>query len=196
MSKTERTKAHIIEKTAGIFNTKGFIGTSLSDMEKATGLTKGSIYNNFKNKDAVALAVFDHNLQLANKLIESEMDKYSTAREQLLAYTEVYLDNVLQRSFPHGGCPMLNTAVEADDTHPELRERAAEAIIDWKNRISFLIRKGVSDGEFRQYINVEQAALTIFATVEGAVMISKVTGKVEYLNMIMGSVRKMIYDLE
>ncbi|MBL6446622.1 TetR/AcrR family transcriptional regulator [Fulvivirga sp. 29W222] len=196
MSKTEQTKAHIIEKTAPVFNTKGFVGTSLSDMEKATGLTKGSIYNNFKNKDAVALAVFDHNLQITNNLIEQEMGKHSSAKEQLLAYTEVYLDNTLQHLFPQGGCPMLNTAVEADDTHPELKGRAAEAVIDWKNKIAFLIRKGVSEGEFREYINVEQAALTIFATVEGAIMISKVTGKVEYLNMIMGSVRKMIYDLQ
>ena len=24
-----------------------------------------------------------------------------------------------------GGCPIMNTAVEADDTHPELRDRAS-----------------------------------------------------------------------
>ena len=61
MSKAERTKQFIVEKTAPIFNMKGYAGTSVNDMMAATGLTKGSIYGNFKNKDDVALAAFDHN---------------------------------------------------------------------------------------------------------------------------------------
>ncbi len=63
MTKAEQTRAFIIEKTAPLFNKKGFEGTSLSDMTTATGLTKGSIYGNFSNKDEVALEVFDYNLQ-------------------------------------------------------------------------------------------------------------------------------------
>ena len=41
MTKAEQTKAFIIERVAPIFNTKGYQGTSLADMTKATGLTKG-----------------------------------------------------------------------------------------------------------------------------------------------------------
>ena len=59
MSKAEKTRQFIIEKTAPIFNKKGFAGTSLSDMTEATGLTKGSIYGNFADKDEVAMAAFD-----------------------------------------------------------------------------------------------------------------------------------------
>ena len=55
MSKAEKTKQHIIEKTATLFNTKGYISTSLSDITQVTGLTKGSIYGNFENKDEVAI---------------------------------------------------------------------------------------------------------------------------------------------
>ena len=62
MSKAGRTRQFIIETTAGIFNTKGYAGTSMSDITEATGLTKGSIYGNFGNKEDVALAVFDHKL--------------------------------------------------------------------------------------------------------------------------------------
>jgi AcrR family transcriptional regulator len=40
MSKAEKTKQFIIEKTATLFNTKGYISTSLSDITQATGLTK------------------------------------------------------------------------------------------------------------------------------------------------------------
>jgi AcrR family transcriptional regulator len=40
MSKAEKTKQFIIEKTAPLFNTKGYNSTSLSDITQATGLTK------------------------------------------------------------------------------------------------------------------------------------------------------------
>src|ERR687889_176308 len=31
-----------------------------------------------------------------------------------------------------GGCPVLNTAVEADDAHPALRDRARAAMTEWQ----------------------------------------------------------------
>jgi TetR/AcrR family transcriptional repressor of nem operon len=195
MPKAEATKAWIIEKAARVFNIKGFMGTSLTDIEEVTGLTKGSIYNNFANKDEVALAVFDHNLKTVNTLLEAEMSKYSSAKEQILVYTKVYGTQSLKNPFPVGGCPILNTAVESDDTHPELRKKAAAAVMDWKNKIVNLIEKGVRGKEFKSSINAEETALTIIATIEGGIMISKVTGKLNYLKVVMKSIEKTIQDL-
>jgi AcrR family transcriptional regulator len=61
MSKAEKTRQFIIEQTAELFNKKGYAGTSLSDITSATGLTKGSIYGNFENKDEVAKEVYLYN---------------------------------------------------------------------------------------------------------------------------------------
>ncbi|HEY9008058.1 TetR/AcrR family transcriptional regulator [Ohtaekwangia sp.] len=195
MSKAEQTRAFIIEKTAPVFNKKGFAGTSLTDIEEATGLTKGSIYSNFANKDEVALAVFDHNLKTVNTIIQTEMSKYSSSRERLMVYAKVYGRNVLDHPFPAGGCPILNTSIDADDTHPELRKRASAAVLAWKDNITTLIRKGIKDKEFKNSIDPEELALTLVAMIEGAVMISKVTGKINYLKAVMKSVEKMINDL-
>lgn len=92
MSKAEKTKAYIIERTAPIFNTKGYAGTSLTDMTEATGLTKGSIYGNFSNKDDVALAAFDYNLTKVGSIIKREMDKHELIKDKLLVYVRVYED--------------------------------------------------------------------------------------------------------
>jgi len=195
MSKAAQTKAFIIEKTAPIFNKKGFAGTSLSDMTEATGLTKGSIYGNFSNKDEVALAVFDHNMNKVNQIIQAEMSKHSTAKEQLLALVHIY-NNSPDFLFPDGGCPMLNTAIEADDTHPQLRLKAANAIITWKNKLTSLLEKGIKNQEFKAIPDPEQIALTLIATIEGGVMISKLTGKLNHLRLIMKSVERQIRSLE
>lgn len=195
MSKAERTKAFIIEKTAPLFNTKGYAGTSLTDITEATGLTKGSIYGNFGNKDEVALAAFDHNLQKVNRVVQSEVAQKRGIRAKLLCYVQVYND-FLKHPFPQGGCPILNTAIEADDTHPELKERAKDAVISWKNALVSLIEEGVATGELKPAVDAEQVALTIIATIEGAIMITNLTGKLNYRSKIMDSVKKLIADLE
>lgn len=146
MNKAEKTKQFIVEMTAPVFNEKGYTGTSLNDMTNATGLTKGSIYGNFANKDEVALAAFDHNLQKVGVIIRQEMDKKTTCKDKLLVYVHVY-ENFLKHPFPVGGCPILNTAIEADDTHPLLKQKAVDAVHNWKNIITGLIEKGIQQEE-------------------------------------------------
>src|SRR4051812_49192949 len=118
MSKAEKTKQFIVEKIAPIFNKKGFAGTSLSDMTDATGLTKGSIYGNFTNKDEVALAVYDYNLSRLNKAIDETVAEGTNSIEKLLKMANFYRSR-FKSLMATGGCPILNTAVDADDTHAE-----------------------------------------------------------------------------
>jgi TetR/AcrR family transcriptional regulator, transcriptional repressor for nem operon len=195
MSKSEVTRAFIIEKAAPIFNQKGYAGTSLNDMTQATNLTKGSIYGNFENKDAVALAAFDYNLEKVNAIIAGEMSKYDSAREKLLVYGRIYT-NYLNYPFPVGGCPVLNTAIEADDTHPELKSKATAAINSWKKKIISILDIGIENKEFNKTIDTEQIALTILALIEGGIMISKVTGKVNYRSAIMKSLTEFINGIK
>jgi AcrR family transcriptional regulator len=194
MNKAEKTKQFIVEMTAPVFNEKGYTGTSLNDMTNATGLTKGSIYGNFANKDEVALACFDYNLKKVTSIIRQEMEKKTTCRGKLMVYVHIY-ENFLKHPFPAGGCPILNTATEADDTHPLLKQKAVDAILSWKSTITGLIEKGKTKGEFSEDVNAEQTALTMIATIEGGIMIAKLTGKMNYRNAIMQSVEKMITAL-
>lgn len=194
MTKAEKTRQYIIEKTAPIFNVKGYSGTSMSDITEATGLTKGSIYGNFENKDAVALAAFECNLEKINAYVRQEISKRKTYKDKLLVYVTLY-ENFLKSPFPEGGCPILNTAIESDDTHPQLKERASEAIVSWKNSLSVIIKKGIEAKEFRNDVVPEQSAISLIALIEGGIMISKLTNKLNFRKMIMESVEKMINDL-
>lgn len=194
MSKAERTKEFIVEKTAPIFNTKGFAGTSLSDMTEATGLTKGSIYGNFANKDEVALASFDYNLRKLRAFIHGEEEKATTIKEKLMVRTRIF-GEFSTTAYPIGGCPLNNTATEADDTHPELKARVVDAIESWKERTMRMIEEGISNGEIAADTNVEQTALTIISIIQGAILVAKTTGKREYGRSVMEVTRKYIAEL-
>jgi len=194
-SKAARTRQFIIETTAGIFNTKGFAGTSMSDLTEATGLTKGSIYGNFENKEEVAGAVFDYNHGKVSRMIRQRMDQAVTYYDKLMVYPRVY-DQFNRNTFPLGGCPILNTSVEADDTNILLKERAAKAVQKWKKDIQDLIRAGIAHGEFRKDIDDIRMSLSVIALIEGAIMISKITNSQASLDKIIQTVEILIREMK
>lgn len=194
-TKADRTRKFIIESTAVIFNKKGFAGTSLSDLTKATGLTKGSIYGNFENKEEVAVAVFDYNCSRVANLTSQEVNQATTCYDKLMAYVRVY-QTIIKETMNRGGCPVLNTATEADDTNGLLRKRAANVVLNWECDLTAIIKKGVLEGEFKTNIDPRKTALSIIALIEGGIMISKVTGDLSCMGLILNTVETLIDQIE
>jgi len=180
MSKAENTKKHIIEKSAPIFNIKGYSGTSLSDIIEATGLTKGAIYGNFENKDELAIAAYHHNLdELIGKLRIAMSDK-KTAGEKLIAFTEYYRTN-WKTIFERGGCIIQNAAIEADDNAPYLKKHVQRSIKSWVNSFTRIIEMGQQDGTFKKKIDAEAFAYEMIITLEGAIMLGKIMNNQQLL---------------
>ena len=195
-SKAEKTKQFILEKTAPVFNTRGYAGTSLTDLTKATGLTKGSIYGNFENKDEVALAAFDYNFGLVKNYIQSKMASTNgSAIDRLLVYPEVYR-NYLKIPFLQAGCPILNTSTEADDTHPRLREKAAHALAFWKKSLEQIIKTGKDNKEIKADTNPTEFAVVLMSLIEGAFMQAKATGNMTAMKITMNYLERIILDLK
>lgn len=194
-SKADKTKQFIIEKTAPIFNAKGFTGTSLTDMTTATGLTKGSIYGNFENKDEVALAAFDYNFDKITRYMKERILSTENSVERLLAYPKVYR-NFLKIAFLQTGCPILNTSTEADDTHPMLRAKAADAVLFWKSSLVKQVKRGVERNEIKAEVNADEVAVVIISLIEGAIMQAKVVGRSTELKISMDYLEKYINSLK
>ena len=195
LSKADRTKQFIIEKTAPIFNAQGYVGTSLADLTQATGLTKGSIYGNFENKDEVALAAFDYNFGRVNDYLKSKMLAVENAIDRLMVYPEVY-SNFLKIPFLKPGCPILNTSTEADDTHPALREKAAGALSYWKQSIENQVKRGIERREIKKDTDPTKIAVIVMSLIEGSVMQAKVTGRSTELKIAMAFLEEIINDIK
>jgi AcrR family transcriptional regulator len=194
MSKAEKTRQFIIEKTAPIFNKKGYAGTSLNDITEATGLTKGSIYGNFGNKDEVALAAFDYNFGSLATAVKRKMEEKAHPIDKLKVYLDVFSDLQHITSLKYG-CPILNTAIEADDTHEGLRKRAANAIDSWYKTIGSIIKTGQDNNQIILGPDAKEFAGAFIAIIEGGVMLAKVTGKPDGLNAAVKQAKKMLADI-
>ena len=124
MNKAERTRRFIIEKSASIINRKGMAGTSLNDIMEATKLAKGGIYGNFESKDEICVESFLYLTETLAHQMDRAVAAGKTAREKFFNLLEVYKGN----KNTEGGCPILNFGVEADDTHPHMKENVKRAI--------------------------------------------------------------------
>ena len=179
-SKAEKTRAHIVEQAATLFNQQGYAGTSMADLMQATGLKKGGIYNHFKSKDALAIAAFDHAVAQMHTHFRGAMKGKRHAVDRLMAVLSVY-EQMSEAPPLVGGCPILNTAIESDDTHPALRERAKGAVDSWRVLFGRIIAKGIDREELREGVDADEVTTVLISTLEGAVMLSKLYGDDVYL---------------
>lgn len=175
MSKGEETKTRILQQAAELFNQQGYAGSSIADIMRVTGLQKGGIYNHFKNKDELALQAFDFAVACVSQHNKAVLRTKRHAVERLLGIIQVFRSFVDNPPIK-GGCPLLNTAVESDDTHPILRERAQQGMNSWRRLICLIIEKGIDKGEIRPEVDADEVATIMIATLEGALMMSKLYG--------------------
>ncbi len=180
MSKAERTKQFVIEQVAEVFNKKGYAATSLKDLTDATGLTKGAIYGNFKNKDEVALCAYKHNARFVYNALQENILVAKNNREKLLAYPKTFR-SISQQTLQKGGCPILNTAVDSDDVNEPLQEAVKKTIGLWKQAIVAFIEAGVSKGEFSNQTDASKTAQLLICLVEGGFAMSKATREENYI---------------
>ncbi len=202
MGKGERTRQRIVERAAPVFNTRGYFGASMSDLVRETGLEKGGIYNHFDSKEALALAAFEHAVGLVGARFQGALAGRERAIDRLRAIVEVFRELADDQLLP-GGCPILNTAVETDDAHPVLRDRARAAMTDWLRLIGGTVKRGVQSGQLRPDTDPRAVASVVTATLEGAIMLSRLYGDpahmhraVDHLTGYLGSLEVRVTDGE
>ncbi len=172
MTKAERTKKFIIEKVSPIFNKKGVAGTSLSDMTSATGLTKGAIYGNFKDKDTLAIACFEHNLRFLQKGLYKSIATNGDAHHKLSALIKFYLE-YFQDVSENGGCPLMNSAIEADDAYPLLKEKVRHTMKLWEKELVSIIRDSQENGDTNPKMDPVKFSRRFIASIEGGILLAK-----------------------
>lgn len=192
MAKGEETRQFIIEKAAPIFNTKGIAATSMSDIMEATKLSKGSMYVHFENKEVLACAAVEHNMQMLSDQLQKTLSRFKTSREQLLAYIDFFSDP----NHPPvvGGCPLLNFGTEADDTNPIVKEKVNRGIKQGEKLLSGIIEKGIANKEFRADWNASDFATVVFAMLEGGHLMSRMSGNNDTMKIIGNNLKKIIEE--
>lgn len=180
MGKGEETRERIVARAAPLFNQRGYAGAAMSDIMAATGLEKGGIYRHFGSKEALALEAFDYATRMLAERFERALAGHERAADRVRAVFDLWCSVAVDPPVP-GGCYAMNTAIESDDTHPALRERARRALRGLESRLRRILEEGISAGDIRATLDARRFAGVIVATLEGALMLTRLHGDAEYM---------------
>ncbi len=181
MRKGDQTRQEIIRKAAPIFNQKGYSGTALSDLMRATGLEKGGIYRHFESKQELARDAFDHAWKLAMDTRFDGTQEIPNTVDRVIQVVRNFRDRRV--GLVPGGCPLLNTAIDSDHSNPQLRTKARQALSSWLDRLRSIVEEGQGRGEVRPDVDSAKLATLIASTLEGSSMVGRLQRSDEPLDL-------------
>lgn len=187
------TADFILEKTAPIFNKQGYVGTSLSHLTKATGLTKGAIYCNFTNKEDLALKAFKLNVSKAILPLFKLINEQENSLEKLYAittYQRSYYDLIQKR----GGCPMVRVGVDAKFINPALFNTAKKISEKYLVGLIDIINEGIDNDEFNKSIDAYEHATLILSMIEGSTLLASTHNDEKFITNTMDFIDTVIIE--
>lgn len=171
LTKAEKTKQFILETAAPLYNQKGISGVNIDDVLAATKLTKGCLYGHFENKEDLSGQVVDLLLKkISDKMYQVVAEK-KTAKAKIFAYMDMHKDPI--DSYISGGCPIFNTAVDADDNFPVIKQKVAAIFRAGQEGLTNILKEGVSNGEFSASLEPAVFAFKLVAAIEGGIVICR-----------------------
>ena len=190
-TKSQLTAKYIIEVSAPIFNKNGYAATSLNDITKATGLTKGAIYGNFKNKEDLAYASFKYMVKSLMKPLSDHLKLSKSPVQKLFLITDFYR-NYYPFSKQLGGCPVLNIGVDANNSNSDLLNKVRDTIQRIQDKLCSIIETGIEEGEISTEINAMQYAKRIDTMIQGAIFMTYTMNDEYYMNDTMNQIDQII----
>jgi TetR/AcrR family transcriptional regulator, transcriptional repressor for nem operon len=166
------TKENVLLEATKLFNTKGYKTTSISDITVATGYTKGAIYRHFENKEALEMEAFEKMMNAVFFTMNAQIKANTNTKDKLFAILDMFEKYISNPSIK-GGCPLLNVAIEMDDTNDPLKKKAQKALAIMKSSITKIMENGKKYNEVKPAAKPALCASILIATIEGGIMMSK-----------------------
>ncbi|MCU0430998.1 MAG: TetR/AcrR family transcriptional regulator [Cytophagaceae bacterium] len=193
LSKSERTRLFIIEKSAALFNRKGFHGTSMSDILEATGLAKGGIYGHFASKEEIALEAFEFAFRKISDELALRIKQQTTAPDKLMAIVDYYY-TFLSAAPVEGGCPILNFSSHTDASMPELKKAVHKAVRILLDSMHRILLKGQEYKQIKPNLDPLRESEILFSRIEGALMLAQATHDESRLQRLLDDLKIYIQE--
>ena len=171
MRNSEITKNKVLKESIKLFNTKGYKTTSLRDITLATGFTKGAIYRHFENKEDLEIDAFETIMQKVFTVMHQEISEYKNAKDKLFSVLDLF-QSYISNPLIVGGCPLLNVAIEFDNTESKLKLKGQKALETIRETLKIIIQNGKKYNQIKLDLNEDTFATIFIATVEGGIMMS------------------------
>lgn len=194
LTKAEKTKQFILETAAPLYNEKGISGVSIDDVLAATKLTKGCLYGHFENKEDLSEQVIDLSLKKLSEKVRLAVSKGKSAKAKLFAFMDFYKDPI--DTYIAGGCPIFNTAVEADDNYPVMKQKVAKVFRSGQEDLTALLQEGIRNKEFSDQLDPAAFSFKMVAAIEGGIVMCRVMDTIKPMHTLIKSLKSELNQYE
>ena len=167
-SKGTRTRRHIIEKSLQLFSVKGFYNTSISDIQEATGLTKGGLYGHFASKEDIWYAVYDEAVTIWKNIVFKDMRSNTGPLERIVTFIENDLEDYLGSDVFDGGCFFLNMLVELSGQSAAMSKRILSGFVRLSKLMQTWLEEAGKNGMLKDGLDHKEIANFIVISLNGA----------------------------
>jgi AcrR family transcriptional regulator len=159
----EERREQILGAAFSCFADKGYHATTMDDLVRASGLSKGSLYWHYRSKEEVFLALFD---SFAAELYgewdaaeQSGLDALEVLRRECELAVDILSDD---RMGLLAWAEFLN--------HPTARKRMGEIYETARNKLGTIVERGRAEGSLRDGPPAEEVASALVGVVEGLLL--------------------------
>ncbi len=195
MRNQEETKGIILHQAGVLFNSKGYKATSIGHITAASGFTKGAVYRHFKSKGKLEEQALVYLSGIMFEILTKRIKEQADAGDKLRAILS-YFKSYIHKPPIKGGCPLLNASIEVDDGSPLLRRKAHSILEILKGSIVHILNRGIEFGQLQKAIDKNYFATVMVASLEGAIMMSKLSRSDNDIRMVVAHLEKMIAEIE
>jgi AcrR family transcriptional regulator len=161
----QETHNRIMDSAERLFSNKGFNGTSMNDIVKESGFSKGAIYGHFESKERLFLSLWERQTVLGIDQLRQMFSPDETAVDKLLKVAEMNMASSCDCP-PEVGRMQLEFMVAASrmkSLEPDMRKRY-ETIHRF---IVEIFEEGIENGEFKADTDVQSLTSLLFAAIDG-----------------------------
>ncbi|MDF2931633.1 MAG: TetR family transcriptional regulator [Chryseobacterium sp.] len=187
LTKAEKTKQFILETAIPLYNKKGISGVNIDDILAETKVTKGCLYGHFENKDDLTNQVVDLMLKKVSERMGAAVANAKTTKAKISAFMDFYKNPI--DTYISGGCPIFNTAVEADDNYPLIKQKVAALIRFGQEGLSGILKEGIEKGEYSTKLNPIVFAFKLVASVEGGIVMCRTLDTMKPMHSLIKSLK-------
>jgi TetR/AcrR family transcriptional regulator, transcriptional repressor for nem operon len=166
--KGDLTRQKIIEKSMQLFSVKGYFNTSVADIVKETGLTKGGLYGHFRNKEEVWNAVYAECVRIWKRVVFHGVRDISDPLARIERVIENSLQNYLGGGIFAGGCFLLNALVELAGQAPSMSSFVLAGFKGFAGRLRLWLEEAEQQGRLKEGLSLEEIADFLVIAVNGA----------------------------
>ena len=188
--KDARTK--LLDAALDVIRGKGYAATSVDELCRAAGVTKGAFFHHFRSKEELAVAATAHFREMAESIFAAAPYRaLADPRDRLLGYVD-FRREILTGELPDYTCLLGTLVQEAYGTHPAIREACEREIIGHALTLEEDIAAAFAATGRPAEWTARSLALYVQAVLQGAFVLAKATGGAQVAADSLGHLRRYL----